>query len=117
MIFDCVLALPTKTSVYGTLVGLLNTKAPEFGREACVLMSLLTGGKVVGRIYDELVVALKRNEFYNIKYLVRFLCELVNARVVLSKSVFSLLEKLLTDGRQSLGPLLIHLRSLHSSRS
>ena len=33
ILFECALALPTKTSLYGTLIGLLNTKAPEVGKE------------------------------------------------------------------------------------
>lgn len=42
--------------------------------------------------------ALKNNEFYNVKFLVRFLCELANAKVTTFKSVFAVFEKLLSDG-------------------
>jgi nuclear cap-binding protein subunit 1 len=85
IIFKCVLALPTKTSIYATLVSLLNVSNPEIGEE------------ILARINDEITVALKRNETYNLKYLTRFLCELANAHVVEVESIFDLFELYLSE--------------------
>eukprot|EP01121_Diplochlamys_sp_Union-15-3_P016389 TRINITY_DN555_c0_g2_i1.p1 TRINITY_DN555_c0_g2~~TRINITY_DN555_c0_g2_i1.p1 ORF type:complete len:413 (-),score=58.51 TRINITY_DN555_c0_g2_i1:884-2122(-) len=85
-IFKCVLALPTKTGIYGSLVGLLNLSNKELGKE------------VVDRVREELQVALKRLELYNIKFLLRFLGELYNACVIDAQSlidVYTLLLKIL----------------------
>lgn len=38
MLLECALHLPTKTPVYGTIIGLLNLKFPEAGREVCFLL-------------------------------------------------------------------------------
>lgn len=32
-LFQCVLALPTKTPIYGTMIGLINLTQPDFGLE------------------------------------------------------------------------------------
>jgi len=90
MVFDCVLNLPTKTPVYATLVGLLSTKSPEVGKE------------VAGRTFVELCKALKKTDFYNIKLLVRFVCELVNAKVLDEQAPFLVLEKFLSETEESL---------------
>jgi nuclear cap-binding protein subunit 1 len=91
IIFKCVLALPTKTSIYATLVSLLNVSNPEIGEE------------ILARINDEITVSLKRNESYNLKYLTRFLCELANAHVVEVESVFDLFELYLSEDSASQG--------------
>jgi len=86
IIFKCVLALPTKTSIYATLVALFNVSNPEIGEE------------ISTRVRDEITVALKRNESYNLKFLTRFLCELANAHVVEVESVFELFELYVSEG-------------------
>uniref|UniRef100_A0A6B2KXX1 MIF4G domain-containing protein n=1 Tax=Arcella intermedia TaxID=1963864 RepID=A0A6B2KXX1_9EUKA len=83
VLFQSVLTLPTKTPVYGTLLGLLSCSVGDLGTE------------VLDRINEELKVALRRFEIYNIKYLVRFLGELMNANVVEQTCLFETFEKLL----------------------
>eukprot|EP01127_Copromyxa_protea_P014250 TRINITY_DN3931_c0_g1_i1.p2 TRINITY_DN3931_c0_g1~~TRINITY_DN3931_c0_g1_i1.p2 ORF type:complete len:391 (-),score=86.45 TRINITY_DN3931_c0_g1_i1:1397-2569(-) len=85
ILLECALNLPTKTPVYGTLIGLMYTKSPDFGKA------------ISHRIYSIFAIALKRVNFYDIKFLTRLLSELVNANVVDAKSLFALFDRLLSD--------------------
>lgn len=84
-IFKCALHLPPKIPIYATLIGLLNAYDSTIGAE------------VVERINEELQVALRHNEIYSTKYLVRFLADLVNAKVVDPNNLFVLFNRLLSD--------------------
>jgi len=85
IIFKCVLALPTKTPIYATLISLMNVSQPEIGKE------------VLRRVHDEIGVSLKRNESYNLKFLTRFLCELANSNVVNVDCIFDMFELFLSE--------------------
>lgn len=86
-IFKCVLNLPPKIPIYSTLVGLMHANDGTIGTE------------VIDRVVEELQVALRHNEMLNVKILVRFAADLVNARVVEGASIFPLFDKLLADGK------------------
>eukprot|EP00005_Dracoamoeba_jomungandri_P013753 CAMPEP_0174265190 /NCGR_PEP_ID=MMETSP0439-20130205/25516_1 /TAXON_ID=0 /ORGANISM="Stereomyxa ramosa, Strain Chinc5" /LENGTH=793 /DNA_ID=CAMNT_0015351511 /DNA_START=36 /DNA_END=2417 /DNA_ORIENTATION=- len=84
MIFTCVKLLPVKIPVYGTLVGLLNVKNFDFGKD------------VVRQCSIELEKAFMEGNNKNIKYLIRFLGELLNANVILPAALLSLFEEMLS---------------------
>src|ERR1700731_2510668 len=75
--------LPMKTPVYGTLLGLLNVKNYE----------------VASKLFDDVIAhtkdCLAKSEWRNVKYLVRFHGELVNANVILPAAYLDLLNDLL----------------------
>jgi hypothetical protein len=75
---------PVKTGIYGTLVGLLNTKNFEFGRE------------IVTKVSNELQELLKNVDFRRLRLLVRFIAELVNANVLNPSTLLSLLGQFLS---------------------
>jgi nuclear cap-binding protein subunit 1 len=75
--------LSLKTPVYGTLVGLLNVKNADFGRE------------ITQRTGNELEAALRRGDGESVKLLVRFIGELANANVVPSSAVVAVFDQLL----------------------
>jgi nuclear cap-binding protein subunit 1 len=73
-------AMPDKTSIYTTLLGLMNAKSYNFG------------GTVVEKLVANLKTALKTCDFVNARYLVRFLVDLVNANVIVPASAMALFE-------------------------
>jgi len=79
----CITELPMKTPVYGTLLGLLNVKNYE----------------VASKLFDDVIAhtkdCLAKSEWRNVKYLVRFHGELVNANVILPAAYLDLLNDLL----------------------
>lgn len=83
-ICKCVCALSEKTSIYTTLVGILNSRKFELGEE---LLDILV---------NDLKTALVMKQFNKSKQLVRFLADLVNAKVVASSSIISLFDTFLT---------------------
>lgn len=74
--------LSMQTPVYATLVGLLNAREEEFG------------AKVVQGATERLDAMIRKGRWVNAKLLLRFFCELVNARVVKAEGVGSLGELL-----------------------
>jgi nuclear cap-binding protein subunit 1 len=74
--------LSMQTPVYATLVGLLNAREEEFG------------AKVVQGATERLDDMIRKGRWVNAKLLLRFFCELVNARVVKAEGVGSLGELL-----------------------
>ena len=79
-IFDCVRSLQTKTSVYGTLVGLLNAYDDAFG------------AAIATNAHRELQQALDDHAPNAIRGLTRFVIELVNARSLAPSASIELLE-------------------------
>ena len=77
------MSIPTKTPIYGTLVGHISLRSPTFG------------GEVVEKMHEELQNTLKNQEFTKFKLLVRFACELVNASVLEIASLVELFDTLL----------------------
>ncbi|EAL72257.1 initiation factor eIF-4 gamma middle domain-containing protein [Dictyostelium discoideum AX4] len=84
ILFKCVSSLTYKTPIYATLVGLINVKNSEFGKE------------VVCRLVDEIFSAMEKKKFHNAKLLIRFIPELVNANVLTINAIFELYETLLS---------------------
>lgn len=82
-IFNCVKLIPVKTSIYSTLVGLLNTENEDFG---------LT---VVRRLEEQLVDALTSHDRINIRLLVRFAGCLVLSNAIIVGQFFDVLLGLL----------------------
>ncbi len=69
--------------MYGTLVGLINVKNPDFGKE------------VVERASTNLESALSKRDIMQAKMLLRFLAELTNAHVLAAPSLISLTNQFL----------------------
>jgi len=82
-LFHCVLALPSKTPIYGTLVGLLNEKNSQFGLD------------VVQRTQLDLFKALQDNDHDKARMFLRFLGCLVNASVVTADSCLQVMSDIL----------------------
>ncbi|CAF0760628.1 unnamed protein product, partial [Brachionus calyciflorus] len=74
--------LPEKLTTYSTLIGLLNTKNPDFVEE--FLDSLATSLKQF----------LNQAQFSAVHILVRFISDLVNVKVVSAKSILNIFEKM-----------------------
>lgn len=77
---DCAIRMPEKTTVYTTLVGLLNARNYNCGGEFVELM--------VRNFKD----ALKECEFENARIMLRFLADLVNCHVISAGSLLNLLD-------------------------
>lgn len=69
-LFQCVVGLPTKTALYGILLGLINVSNSQFGFDC------------VQRLHDQLRTGLLENNRISVRILIRFLGCLANARVV-----------------------------------
>jgi nuclear cap-binding protein subunit 1 len=80
--------LPVKTPVYGTLVGLINAKNADFGRE------------VVSKAGERLQQALHDRNVLDVKLLTRFLAELVNAHVLPAADLVALFDLLLASAAE-----------------
>ncbi|KAG0349619.1 Component of the cap-binding complex (CBC) [Podila humilis] len=79
----CILELPMKSAIYGTLTGLLNAKNME------------TGGAIVNMASDLLQDSLNKQQWRNVKLLLRFFGELVNSNVILPTTLLNLMGQLL----------------------
>ncbi|MFH4978524.1 hypothetical protein AB6A40_005233 [Gnathostoma spinigerum] len=79
---SCVRNSPDKLTIYSTLVGLLNAKKYNFG------------GELIEALVKDLVHEIERNEFSSATYIVIFLSDLVNCRVVSVNSLMEFLEEL-----------------------
>jgi nuclear cap-binding protein subunit 1 len=80
-----------KTPVYGTLVGLINAKNADFGKD------------VVNRAGERLQQALNERNALDVKLLTRFVAELVNAHVVAAGDLLGLFELLLASASSEAG--------------
>ncbi|KAF9190188.1 Component of the cap-binding complex (CBC), partial [Haplosporangium sp. Z 767] len=79
----CILELPMKSAIYGTLTGLLNAKNVE------------TGGTVVTMASDLLKDSLSKYQWRNVKLLLRFFGELVNSNVILPSTLMNVMDQFL----------------------
>ncbi|CAO3576982.1 unnamed protein product [Absidia cylindrospora] len=81
----CVVEIPAKTPIYGTLIGLLNTS------DNTIVVQLMDGfNNLLKTSVDDL-------DWFKLKQLVRFYGELVNANVIAPVAYCDLLDDLLTD--------------------
>ncbi|KAE9421684.1 hypothetical protein Angca_003143, partial [Angiostrongylus cantonensis] len=79
----CVCQLPDKITIYSTLVGLLNAKNFNFG------------GEIVEKLISELQKKLEAEDFQQAVFIIAFLCDLGNSRVLTLSSIVDFLEALL----------------------
>ncbi|KAG0299447.1 Component of the cap-binding complex (CBC) [Dissophora globulifera] len=79
----CILELPMKSAIYGTLTGLLNAKNPQ------------TGGTIVTMAADLLQESLLKHQWRNVKLLLRFFGELVNSNVILPTTLLNVMDQFL----------------------
>ncbi|KAK5970162.1 Nuclear cap-binding protein subunit [Trichostrongylus colubriformis] len=79
----CVCQLPDKITVYSTLVGLLNAKNFNFG------------GEIVEKLISDLQEKLEAEDFQQAMFIITFLCDLGNSRVLTLSSIVEFLEALL----------------------
>ncbi|KAG0202619.1 Component of the cap-binding complex (CBC), partial [Mortierella sp. GBA30] len=79
----CILELPMKSAIYGTLTGLLNAKNAQIG------------GTVVTMASDLLHESLAKYQWRNVKLLLRFFGELVNSNVILPTTLLNTMEQFL----------------------
>jgi len=90
----CIQKLAVKTSIYGTLVGLVNSTEQGFG------------GNLVARLRSELLQALEdnnaNNEIHRVRLLVRFLGCLQNANVILGTDLIKVYKSVLKIAQQNL---------------
>ncbi|XP_065911771.1 nuclear cap-binding protein subunit 1-B-like [Dysidea avara] len=84
VICKCATTHPEKTTIYSTLVGILNARKYEVGEE----------------FVDMMVESLKENlalgNYEQVRKLVRFLADLVNSKVVASASIMNLFDTFIT---------------------
>ncbi|GAM22055.1 hypothetical protein SAMD00019534_052300 [Acytostelium subglobosum LB1] len=84
ILFKCISQLPYKTPIYATIVGKMNLKNHEFGKE------------IVCTLVDELNDCLAKQRFNSAKLLVRFIGGLVLTNVLPAQSMFETFETLLS---------------------
>eukprot|EP01083_Nonionella_stella_P019729 54762_1 len=88
-LFKCVENLPHKSAIYGMLVGLLNLRDYDFG------------GLVVARLQATLNQVFQRGFDANrIRILVRFAAELLNANVIMTSNLITLLDQIMDAVQQ-----------------
>lgn len=89
----CAYQLPQKCCVYTTLVGLINVKNYNIGAEFVELL------------IQELNMLLRQERWDESRYVIRFMCDLVNSNVVSFESVAIFLETLLDVVQEESIPL------------
>eukprot|EP00823_Brevimastigomonas_motovehiculus_P004015 TRINITY_DN2569_c0_g1_i1.p1 TRINITY_DN2569_c0_g1~~TRINITY_DN2569_c0_g1_i1.p1 ORF type:complete len:877 (+),score=150.01 TRINITY_DN2569_c0_g1_i1:57-2687(+) len=82
-ILQCVKGLPSKTPIYGTLVGLLNISNPDF-------VSTL-----VKRLHADFMKAVEQHEYDDTRILLRFASSLMSSNVIPSANILTVLIQLL----------------------
>jgi len=82
LIIPIIFVQPVKTPFYGTLVGLLNAKNPQLGKD------------IVSQLHVELQSSIDNLDNYKLRLLLRYCVELIETRVLTSDSFVELLEKL-----------------------
>eukprot|EP00698_Gefionella_okellyi_P002939 TRINITY_DN12782_c0_g1_i1.p1 TRINITY_DN12782_c0_g1~~TRINITY_DN12782_c0_g1_i1.p1 ORF type:complete len:650 (-),score=113.51 TRINITY_DN12782_c0_g1_i1:334-2244(-) len=83
LLFSCVKGLAFKTSIYGTVVGLLNAADSAVGK------------LIAARARDELQTSINAHDWNKSKLLLRFVAELVNANVVSASALVRLFDQLI----------------------
>lgn len=102
VLMECASKLPEKTSIYTTVIGLLNVKNPSFVEE----------------VIDHLAATLKENlnlgHFFIVHRLLRFISDLVNTHVLSTKSLLSIYEKFIETVHETNSPQvrLFHLNKI-----
>jgi len=89
---DCAVKMPEKTTIYTTLIGLLNAKNYIFGGEFVDLMA------------RKLKEALKACMWKSARYMVRFFADLVNCHVISTSSLMELYQAFLDTARDDKAP-------------
>ncbi|KAK8753082.1 hypothetical protein OTU49_002403 [Cherax quadricarinatus] len=89
---DCAVKMPEKTTIYTTLVGLLNAKNYNFG------------GEFVDMMARKLKEALKACMWKTARYVLRFFSDLVNCHVISTNSLLQLLHTFLDTARDDNSP-------------
>nr|XP_027217163.1 nuclear cap-binding protein subunit 1-like isoform X1 [Penaeus vannamei] len=89
---DCAVKMPEKTTIYTTLVGLLNAKNYNFG------------GEFVDMMARKLKEALKACMWKTARYVLRFFADLVNCHVISTNSLLQLLHTFLDTARDDNSP-------------
>uniref|UniRef100_A0A2P2I8S7 Nuclear cap-binding protein subunit 1 n=3 Tax=Hirondellea gigas TaxID=1518452 RepID=A0A2P2I8S7_9CRUS len=89
---ECAVKMPEKTTIYTTLVGLLNAKNYIFGGEFVDLMA------------RKLKDALKSCMWKTARYVVRFFADLVNCHVISTNSLLQLYHSFLDTAREDNAP-------------
>ncbi|CAL4099178.1 unnamed protein product [Meganyctiphanes norvegica] len=89
---DCAVTMPEKTTIYTTLVGLLNAKNYNFG------------GEFVDMMAKKLKEALKACMWRTARYVLRFFSDMVNCHVISTNSLLQLLHTLLDTARDDNSP-------------
>ncbi|KAB7506114.1 Nuclear cap-binding protein subunit 1 [Armadillidium nasatum] len=89
---ECAVKMPEKTTIYTTLVGLLNAKNYNFGGE---FMDLMT---------RKLKEALKGCMWKTARYIVRFFADMVNCHVISTNSLLKLYHSFLETTREDNSP-------------
>ncbi|EFA80484.1 initiation factor eIF-4 gamma middle domain-containing protein [Heterostelium album PN500] len=84
ILFKCISQLPYKTPIYATIVGKMNLKNHEFGKE------------IVCTLVDELNDALAKQKFASAKLLIRFIACLIATNVLLPSAIFEVFETLMS---------------------
>jgi nuclear cap-binding protein subunit 1 len=84
VITKCAREYSGKVSIYTTLVGILNARKVDIGNE------------LVDLLFEDLKSALISNDFTTVRTLVRFLSDLMNAKVVPPSSIIALFDTFIT---------------------
>eukprot|EP00667_Euglena_gracilis_P010306 EG_transcript_10490 len=84
-LFKCITQLTVKTSLYSTVIALVNGEEPGFGEDALEEAARLLGA------------TLRECEWASASLLVRFVCDLANTRMVPAEQVVTLLQILLAE--------------------
>ncbi|KAL9657430.1 hypothetical protein ABK040_016700 [Willaertia magna] len=80
IILQCVTDFPIKIPLYGTLVGLINTKIARFGEF------------IVQLTVEHIVQSHNHYDWIRVKTLLRFVCGLMNSKVISDSDVFTIYE-------------------------
>ncbi|CAG0898321.1 unnamed protein product [Darwinula stevensoni] len=89
ILLDCIIRMPEKSSIYATLIGLINIKNYSFG------------GEVVEALVRQLKDAMKACEWEKGRYTFRFICDLGNTRVLALSSVVQLMDSFVQSGSEN----------------
>ncbi|CAI4221052.1 unnamed protein product [Auanema sp. JU1783] len=82
IVLTCVLAMPEKITLYSTFVGLLNSKYFNFG------------GEMIEKLNSEITTKMVASNYNHALYMILFVCDLGNSRVLTIDSIAEFLEGL-----------------------
>ncbi|KAI0988679.1 hypothetical protein GJ496_004381 [Pomphorhynchus laevis] len=91
LLLFCIFEVPEKITIYSTLIGVMNARNSSFG--SGFLQSLWT----------ELHRCLSRGEFTHVQRIIRFICDLINSKVITAESLLNLLGILINTADDSSG--------------